>query len=150
MKTKIILSIQILFICIVTISCKNENPVEPPINKTEHYYLHTIDGFTLEKHKQVVSAPDYPLEFKFTRKDSIFRGYIIFENMGARRIDSSCTTGKCFSININYKVVDAIDVSFYTIQFTNDTLKCRAWYSHPTRDYRVNNIIALRINSMRK
>ncbi|MEW6653347.1 MAG: hypothetical protein AB1394_07750, partial [Bacteroidota bacterium] len=104
MKTKKILCIQLLFICIVTISCKKENPFEPPIDKTEHYYLQTIDGFTLEKHKLVVRAPDYPLEFKFTRKDSIFRGYLIFEKMGERRIDSSCTTGKCFSININYKV----------------------------------------------
>lgn len=144
MKTKIILWIQIFFICIVTISCKKENPVETPIDNTAQYYLHTIDGLTLEKLKQVVGAPDYPLEFKFTRKDSIFRGYVIFEKMGERRIDSSCTTGKCFSININYKVVDAIDVSFFGIAFSKDTLKCRAYYSHPTRDYRTNNIIALK------
>lgn len=144
MKTKKILCIQLLFICIVTISCKKENPFEPPIDKTEHYYLQTIDGFTLEKHKLVVRAPDYPLEFKFTRKDSIFRGYVIFEKMGEKIIDTTRTNSTSFVVDINYIVVNAINVSFYRITFSNDTLKCRAFYSHPTIDYRTNHIIALK------
>lgn len=144
MKTQIMLCIKLLVICIVTINCKKDNPVETPIDNTAHYYLQTIDGYTLENHKQVYGAPDYPLEFKFTKKDSIFRGSVIFERMGEKVIDSTRTNSTAFVIDINYRVVDALNVSFYTIKFANDTLKCRSWFSHPTIDYRSNIIIALK------
>lgn len=142
MKTVLRLCFLLLSVCLVTISCKKENPVETPIDKTEHYYLNTVDGYTLEKHKLIYGAADYPLEFKFTRKDSIFRGYVIFEKMGEKRIDSTGTNGTWFSIDINNNIVDALYVVFHTITIKDGSFECLSAFYSPTADYRTVKIVA--------
>lgn len=126
-------------------SCKDESLIEQPfIDTTEHFYLQRVDNYQLDEHKKRFNHADYPLEFKFTRRDSIFVGSVFFEKMGEKNIDTTGTDGKWFSIDIKYKTVDALWAAFHSITIKDSKLECYMAFYSPTADYRILKIIAVK------
>lgn len=146
MKTyRIIVAVSAIVILVSFSSCKDESLIEQPIvDKTEHFYLLKVDNYQLDEHKKRFNHADYPLEFKFMRRDSIFVGSVFFEKMGVKNIDTTGTDGTCFSVDINYKTVDALWVAFHSITVKGNNLECYMAFYSPTADYRTLRIIAVK------
>lgn len=142
---RIFIAISAIITLISFSRCKDESIIEQPfIDKIEHFYLQKVDNYQLDEHKKRFNHADYPLEFKFTRRDNIFVGSVFFEKMGVKNIDTTGTDGTCFSVDINYKTVDALWVAFHSITIKDSTLECYMAFYSPTADYRTLRIIAVK------